>query len=299
MKLETLSYLKHDYQAKSLNLGNQNLDDYDMDTLLKELQKYHQLENLDLSNNIFSAKGLLRLLPALKVKALQLNDSVIDHRILNDLGKNPYIKSLELDNCGIDDSGAEILSKSKSITALSLNRNQITDISMPAFAENLTLKSLFIMNNPISINGLKTLASNDTLKILLIKNDQLPRDKITETINKIHQNCYQKQMLLQKTIAFSQCIKSEQSMWQRLPKEIIQKILYLTFVEGSSYQKAFRSYLIFRNVVAKKWQTVISTEDQKNVSALMPSICTEKDLQEDFPDTDEGSITLFRRSSYL
>jgi hypothetical protein len=177
-----------------VDLEEQNLNDEDMEIVVKEAIINKQCTDLNLSYNKITAVGI-----SIIARALNNNTTLekldLDGNHLCDIGVQSLAKTLSLNNC--------------KLSKLDLQDTGITDEGAEYIAQmlktNTTLKSILLGLNEISDRGVDLLANvlthhNKTLKRLFINNNKLISDvsvdplvqmiKHNQTLNMFHvMNC--------------------------------------------------------------------------------------------------------------
>ena len=95
-----------------------------------DLSKFSQLENLDLSENPFTNKGMEGLSKLKNLRRLLLRDALITDEGLKPIAGLTNLEELDLSGARITDTGIEYLRNLKAMRRLNLLGAQVTDASM-------------------------------------------------------------------------------------------------------------------------------------------------------------------------
>jgi len=187
-----------------------------------------------------------RTLVKLSLENRRLNE--FDIKLLQEaLVENTTLTSLNVSYNQIDAAGAAALAQNTTLTSLDVSWNQIGDAGATALAQNTTLTSLDVGGNQIGAAGAAALAQNTTLTSLdVCNNEVIVGETYVQLLQEvIANNRYQQQsrrdhfiqMLV--TLARDKANPHSQSLWHRLPPEII--LLIFSFIDFRSTQSIGKS----------------------------------------------------------
>ena len=189
-----------------IDLENQELTDYDMDTIVKKVIKKGQCNKLWLPGNKITCVGASILATGLQnnstLERLFLYGNFLEDKGIRSLStslamNNNVLKILNLQETGITDYGieylADMLKRNTTLTVLWLSKNRISDLGVHRLANSLahynhTLECLDLSKNRItdsSVNALQDMIRhNQSLDELSLYDCKLSRVG-KETLQKI------------------------------------------------------------------------------------------------------------------
>ncbi|HWE00427.1 MAG TPA: hypothetical protein VG345_15355, partial [Bryobacteraceae bacterium] len=155
----------------TIDFGDNDLKELSAWTGLKELRctqcrlanvslaPFTQLEDLDLSFNPFTDKGMEGLAELKNLRRLLLRDTLVTDEGLKSLGNLTRLEELDLSGARVTDKGVEYLRNLKSMRRLNLLGAQVSDASIDVLAGMPHLEVLNLYRTRITNAGLAKLQS--------------------------------------------------------------------------------------------------------------------------------------------
>lgn len=142
-----------DQEANSLNLSNRKITDEHIPVLLAFLKAHPEIRTLDLSCNLLSDSGAIKLADNKTLRSLDIGANQIGDDGAIAFSGNETLHSLGMIGCQVANNGAIALAGNKALKDLRLRHNRIGDIGMIALAGSTTLKSLWMGGNCNGVDG--------------------------------------------------------------------------------------------------------------------------------------------------
>jgi len=225
----------------SLNMSNNQIGDAGAAALTQNTT----LTSLIVWSNQIGDAGAAALAQNTTLTSLDVSENQIGDAGATALAQNATLTSLDVSFNQIGAAGATALAQNTTLTSLYVSENQIGDAGATALAQNTTLSSLNVSQNEIGTAGTAALAQNTTLTSLNVSNNKIDEETDQRLQQVIANNRYQQQsrrdhfiqMLV--TLACDKANPHSQSLWHRLPPEII--LLIFSFIDFRSTQSIGKS----------------------------------------------------------
>lgn len=140
------------------------------------LSRMPKLASLNISQTVFSDKGLEPIASIPTLKTLTLDETAITNEGCKYLLNAAALESLSLQNTKIDDTAIDTISKLKNLTRLNLSGTAITDLGVKQLASLQRLSNLKLAGTQVTSACIDDLARMPSLVVLSLSDNKLNDD---------------------------------------------------------------------------------------------------------------------------